>query len=81
VVADKLKELLVRAESWPEEAQDELVRSAFDIERRYRVTYQLSDEDRAALARSLEDMRANRFAGEHAAGELFARFSGPLPRP
>ena len=73
-MTDKLKELLVRAESWPEEAQDELVRSAFDIERKYRVTYQLSDEDRAALARSLEDVRANRFASEHEVEEVFARF-------
>lgn len=73
-MTDKLKELLVRAEAWPEEAQDELVRSAFDIERKYLGAYELTDEDRAALARSLADMRANRFASEQEVEEVFARF-------
>lgn len=73
-MADKFKELLLRAESWPEEAQDELVRSAFDIERKYLGTYQLSDDDRAALARSLADVRANRFASEQEVEEVFSRF-------
>jgi hypothetical protein len=70
----KLKELLIRAEAWPEEAQDELVRSAFDIELRYLGAYQLSDDDRAALARSLADARADRFASEQEVEEVFSRF-------
>jgi len=73
-MTDKLKELLIRAEAWPEDAQDELVRSAFDIERKYLGTYQLSDDDRAALARSLEDVRAERFATEEEVEKVFSRF-------
>jgi hypothetical protein len=74
-MTDKLKELLLRAEAWPEEAQDVLVRSAFDIELKYVGAYQLSDDDCAALARSLEDVRANRFASEEEVEKLFSRFS------
>lgn len=70
----KLKELLIRAEAWPDEAQDELVRSALDIELKYLAPYQLSDDDRAALARSLDDVRAERFATEQKVDEVFSRF-------
>lgn len=73
-MTDELKELLIRAEAWPEEAQDALMRSAFDIERKYLGAYQLSDDDRAALARSLEDVRAERFASEDEVEEVFSRF-------
>jgi len=70
----KLTELIVRAETWPEEAQEELVRSAFDIETRYLKTYELPDEDRAALKRSLDDVHNNNFASEDEVKEVFARF-------
>ncbi|HVA13772.1 MAG TPA: hypothetical protein VNF99_11020 [Stellaceae bacterium] len=73
-MTNKLTELLVRAETWPDEAQEELVRSAFDIEMRYLKAYQLTDEDRAALDRSLEDIRGDRFASETEVQEVFARF-------
>ncbi len=73
-MTSKLTELIVRAETWPEEAQEELVRSAFAIETRYLGTYELTDEDRAALQRSLDDVRNNNFAGEDEVKEVFARF-------
>jgi hypothetical protein len=73
-MTNKLKELLLRTEAWPEEAQDALVRSAFDIELKYLGAYRLSADDRAALARSLDDVRANRFAGEQEVEEVFSRF-------
>src|SRR5690242_19377323 len=46
-----------RAAAWPAEAQAELLRSELDIELRYLGVYPLSDDDRAALARSPEDVR------------------------
>ena len=73
-MTNKLKELIVRAETWPEAAQEELVRSAFDIETRYLRTCELTDEDRAALQRSLNDVRNDRFASEEEIHKVFARF-------
>ncbi len=76
-MTNKLKELLIRTEAWPEEAQDELVRSAFDIELKYLGGYQLSDADGAALARSRADVHADRSASEKEVEEVFARFRQP----
>jgi hypothetical protein len=73
-MTSKLRELIVRAETWPEEAQEELVRTAFDIETRYLKSYQLTDADRAALERSLEDIRNDRFASEAEVQAVFSRF-------
>jgi hypothetical protein len=69
-----LKELLARIETWPEKAQEELMRSAFDIEMRYVGGYELTDEDRAALERSADDARQDRFASGKEVAELFGRF-------
>jgi hypothetical protein len=46
-------ELVARAESWPHEA---LLRSAIGIEMRYGDLYELNDEHREALSRSLDDV-------------------------
>jgi hypothetical protein len=73
-MTQKLKELMARIETWPHEAQEELLRSAFDIEMRYIGGYQLTDEDRAALERSAEDVSAGRFASDSEVAQLFHRF-------
>jgi len=73
-MTNKLAELIARAETWPEEAQEELVRSAFDIETRYLKTYRLTDGDRAALKRSLDDVHDGNFAGDEEVHKVFARF-------
>ena len=44
-MSDKLKELLVRVEAWPEEAQEELIESVHAIERRHMVDDELTEED------------------------------------
>lgn len=74
VVTQKLKELIARIETWPHEAQEELLRSAFDIEMRYVGGYELTDEDRAALAQSAEDVSAGKFASDSEVAQLFHRF-------
>jgi hypothetical protein len=73
-----LENLMERAAGWPLEAQAELVRSALDIELRYLGGYPLSDDDRAALARSEEDVRQKRFATEQ---EVAAVFSPSASKP
>ena len=51
-----------QVESWPEEDQEELAEYAREIESRRGGVYRLSDDERAALAQSAEDVRAGRFA-------------------
>jgi hypothetical protein len=69
-----LKSVLGRIETWPKEAQDELLRSMTEIETRYSEVYHVSDDERAALKRSAEDIRKHRFAGD---GDVTAVFGRP----
>jgi hypothetical protein len=67
----KLKNLLERAETWPEAAQDDLVRSMIEIETRYTGIYRLSDDERASVEKGLADMRAGRFATDEEVAAVF----------
>ena len=69
----KLKELIERVETWPEETQEEVIEILLSIEQARLTDYELTDEDRAALARSAEDVRAGRFAPDEQVSELFER--------
>jgi hypothetical protein len=69
----KLKELFERADTWPKEVQDEAVETLLSIERGYVGDYELTADDRAALARSAEDVKAGRFASEAQVAEFFKR--------
>jgi hypothetical protein len=73
---EMLEGLIERAADWPAEAQAELLRSALDIELRYLGSYPLSDDDRAALGRSAEDVRQGRYATDEEVAALFARYRG-----
>jgi hypothetical protein len=73
-VIEKLKTLLKRAESWPEEAQEEAAASLAAIEHAYLREEPLSDEDIEALQRSGEDVRVGMFATESEVRELLARY-------
>ena len=69
-----LEALLERAASWPEEAQAELVRFMIDTEAKHFGVYRLTDEERAAIRKGLDDARAGRFASDEEVAEVFARF-------
>jgi len=69
-----LQKYLQRIPAWPKEAQDELVRSMVEIEHRYSELYHVADEERAALERSAEDVRQNRFASDHDVEATFTRY-------
>jgi hypothetical protein len=73
-MSEKLRELMARVEGWPKEAQEELVRSAFDIEMRYVAAYELTEADRTALERSLDDVRNGRFASDESVAQVFGRY-------
>ena len=69
----KLKEIFERAEAWPKEVQDEAVETLLSIERGHVGEYELTAEDRAALARSAEDVEAGRFVPDAQVADFFER--------
>lgn len=73
----KLKEIFERAESWPKEVQDEAVETLLSIERGHVGDYELTAEDRAALARSAEDVQTGRFVPDAEVAEFFERSRRP----
>jgi hypothetical protein len=56
--------LLERAETWSQEAQDELIRSALAIERKYGGVYRLSDEERADIREALAEIDRGEVASD-----------------
>jgi len=69
-----LDALMERAASWPEEAQAELVRFMIDTEAKHFGVYRLSDEEREAVRKGLEDARQGRFVSDDDVAALFARY-------
>lgn len=69
-----LETLLERAASWPEDAQAELVRFMIDTEAKRFGVYRLTDAERAAIQKGLDDARQGRFASDDKIAELFNRF-------
>jgi predicted transcriptional regulator len=71
-----LEILLERVSTWPEEAQDEFVKSVADIESKHLGVYRLSDEERDAVRRGLADMREGRLASDAEVAAVFNRYRG-----
>jgi predicted transcriptional regulator len=69
-----LELLIERIASWPDEAQEEFVRSLADIERRHAGVYRLNEEERAAVRRGLADLKAGRLASDEAVAAVFNRY-------
>ena len=69
-----LEALLERAASWPDEAQADLVRFMIDTEAKHFGVYRLTDEERAAIRKGLDDARHGRFASDEEIAELFNRY-------
>ena len=72
-MTNTLKDLLARAQTWPKPVQDEAVEILLAIEQGHIGDYRLTAEDRAALARSAEDVRADRFVADTKVAEFFER--------
>jgi len=69
-----LEILLERVSTWPEEAQEEFVRSVANIENKHLGSYRLSDAERDAVRRGLAEMRAGRIASDAAVAAVFNRY-------
>jgi predicted transcriptional regulator len=69
-----LEILLERVSTWPEEAQEEFVRSVENIENKHLGPYRLSDAERTAVRRGLAEMREGRLASDDAVAAVFNRY-------
>ena len=71
-----LEILLDRVSTWPEEAQEEFVRSVASIESKHLGIYRLSDAERVAVRRGLAEMREGKLASDEAVAAVFSRYRG-----
>ena len=69
-----LETLIERVSALPEEAQDELLDHIALIEARQSGIYQLSDDERAAVRRGLEEARQGKFATDEEVEAVFSRY-------
>jgi hypothetical protein len=68
------EQILDRIAGWPKEAQAELIQSMMEIEEKYVGLYRLSDDERAAVKRGLDEMRRGEFASEEQVTAIFQRY-------
>ena len=76
-MSKKLKEMIERTETWPQEAQEQAIATLQAIEAELAEPYELTEDDRQAIDRGLEDVRLGRIASEEDVSRLFARFWHP----
>jgi predicted transcriptional regulator len=73
--AKMIKEILRRAEAWPESAQAELAQAALEIERELQdSTYTATPEEVAAIERGLREAEQGHFATEAEVEAVFAKY-------
>jgi len=73
----RLQAILKRAETWPEEIQEQAADLLLDLEEEMAGRHPpLSADDIEALARSEDDVRAGRFATAEEIHEVFSRHRG-----
>jgi hypothetical protein len=69
-----LEMLLEQVATWPDKAQEELVRSMADIEKKHLGIYRLGIDEQAAVLRGLREMREGKLASEEQVAGVFARY-------
>ncbi len=70
----RLETLLERVSALPEDAQEELLDHVALIEARQSGVYKLTDDERAAVRRGLEEMRQGKFATDEEVEAVFSRY-------
>ena len=69
-----LKEAMLRAETWPEEAQEELAAIALEIDAGLKGgSYRATTEELEGIDRGLKAVRERRFATEEEVEAVFAK--------
>jgi len=69
----KLKDLLERAETWPEQDQEELAEYSREIQARRTGVYSMSDEERIAVRRGLAQADRGEFVSDEVVAEADKR--------
>ncbi|WP_159008210.1 hypothetical protein [Bradyrhizobium sp. S69] len=69
-----LEILLERVSTWPEEAQEEFVKSVANIESKHFGIYPLNEDERSAVRRGLAEMRERKIASDDAVAAVFDRY-------
>ena len=69
-----LRKLLERVETWPETAQDELVRAGLEIEAEQSGRYRATALELQALDEALAQVRRGEIASEQEIEDAFAKF-------
>jgi predicted transcriptional regulator len=73
--AKMIKEILQRAETWPESAQADLAQAALEIEKELQdSTYTATPEEVAAIERGLREAEQGLFATEGEVEAVFAKY-------
>jgi predicted transcriptional regulator len=76
----ELKNLLERAETWPEQAQAELVQVGREIEAEIgQGVYRLSESERSGIERGLAAMREGKFAGDEQVAAILRKARSSRP--
>jgi len=70
----RLESLIERVAALPQEAQDELLDHIAIIEAKHSGVYELSDDERTAVRRGLEEMRQGKFASDEEVEAVFSRY-------
>jgi hypothetical protein len=74
MTAAVLKEAMKRAESWPQEAQEELAELAFEIDARLKGgKYHTTPDELAGIDRGLKAAREGRFATDEEVEAVLAK--------
>jgi predicted transcriptional regulator len=74
MMGTELKNLLERIQAWPEEAQNELVAVADQIESELRSDYSASREELQAIDAAMASIDAGEFATDDEVSAAFAKF-------
>ncbi len=70
-----LKDLLSRAETWPKDAQDDLLSAALIIERsKGKTVADLDEQDYRIIAQRLSEIAAGQIASDEAVEAVFAKY-------
>lgn len=70
----RLERLIERVSALPEAAQNELLEHVDLIEARQSGVYKLSEDERAAVRRGLEEARQGKFATDEDVEAVFSRY-------
>jgi hypothetical protein len=74
MTATELKHLLERVQTWPEEAQNELVAVANQIESELHGDYRATREELEAIDAAIASLDAGEFASDEEVQAAFAKF-------